>query len=291
MGTVGQNMDFKGNFVALVTPFRDGKIDFDAFGTLIEEQIAGGVAGLVPCGTTGESPTLTFDEHVEVITQAIAMAKGRVPVIAGTGSNSTEEAISLSQRAEAAAASALLVVAPYYNKPSPEGLFQHYTKIADNTELPIIVYNIPGRCGVEISSETILRLAEHPHIAAVKEATGKLQHVSELRKGSDLAILSGDDAMALPVISLGGSGVISVLSNLEPSRMSKLLAFALEGDFDNALVLHDELFPLMDAMLHLAVNPVVIKTAMAIRGKIREEFRLPICPMDASARSRLAALL
>lgn len=284
-------MDFNGDFVALVTPFRDGEVDFDALSTLIEAQIAGGVSGLVPCGTTGESPTLSHKEHEEVISQSIAMADGRVPVIAGTGSNSTKEAISLSQRAERAGAAALLVVAPYYNKPSAEGLRQHYLQIADNTGLPIIVYNIPGRCGVEISTECILRLAEHPRIAAVKEATGKLEHVSELRRKSDLAILSGDDAMTLPVISLGGTGVVSVLSNLEPARMSKLVACALAGDFEKALALHDELFPLMDAMLRLAVNPVPIKTAMAIRGTIREEFRLPICAMEASAKNELAALL
>ncbi len=284
-------MDFNGNFVALITPFRDGQIDYDTLASLIERQIAAGVSGLVPCGTTGESPTLTHDEHNRVITETVRIAGGRVPVIAGTGSNSTAEALATTRHAEEAGASAALIVAPYYNKPSQEGLYHHYWTLAESTGLPIIVYNIPARCGVEISTETLLRLAEHPRIVSVKEATGNLLHVSELTADSDLAILSGDDPLTLAMIAMGACGVVSVISNLLPEQMSKLVRHALDGEFAQARAIHDSIFPLMQAMMTLATNPLPIKTAVAIRGHCSDEFRLPLYPMDDSARQRLESIL
>lgn len=284
-------MELRGNYVALVTPFKNGSIDFEALSTLVEDQIQGGVSGLVPCGTTGESPTLSHEEHDRVIADVIKMADGRVPVIAGTGSNSTEECIKLTRHAESAGASAALVVAPYYNKPTQEGLYRHYLAVAEGTGIPLVVYNIPGRCGVEISCETILRLAEHPRIVAVKEATGKVTNVSALRRGSDLAILSGDDPLTLASIALGASGVVSVISNLLPDRMTRLVHAALEGEFSVALRVHEELFPTMEALMSLATNPIPIKTALAIKGRMKEEFRLPLCTMDPASRTQLEEIV
>ncbi len=284
-------MELRGNYVALVTPFKNGNVDFDALATLVEDQIQGGVAGLVPCGTTGESPTLSHDEHDRVIVEVVRMAEGRVPVIAGTGSNSTDECIKLTRHAEASGANAALVVAPYYNKPPQEGLFRHYRAVAEASGLPLIVYNIPGRCGVEISTETMQRIAEHPRIVAVKEATGKVTNVSELRAKTDLAILSGDDPLTLASIALGASGVVSVISNLLPDRMTRLVSAANEGEFATALRVHDELFPIMQALMSLATNPIPIKTALAIKGRMREEFRLPLCAMEPSSRAALEAIV
>lgn len=284
-------MDFRGNYVALVTPFKNGNVDFDALSTLVEDQIQGGVAGLVPCGTTGESPTLSHEEHDRVIAEVIKMADGRVPVIAGTGSNSTSECIKLTRNAALAGASAALVVSPYYNKPTQDGLYAHFHAVAEACEIPVIVYNIPGRCGVEVTTETILRLAAHPRIRAVKEATGNVTNISRLRRESELAILSGDDPLTLASIALGASGVISVISNLVPDRMTRLVQAALEGEFAVALREHDELFPLMQALMSLATNPIPIKTALAIKGRMREEFRLPLCAMTPGARAALEAVL
>lgn len=284
-------MDFNGNFVALITPFRDGKVDYDSLASLIERQIAAGVSGLVPCGTTGESPTLSYEEHHRVVAETIRIANERVPVIAGTGSNSTAEAISITRRAEEAGATAALIVAPYYNKPTQEGLYHHYWTLAENTGLPLIVYNIPGRCGVEIATETLLRLAKHPRIAAVKEATGNLLHVSELTNQTDLAILSGDDPLTIAMMAMGARGVISVISNLLPEQMSKLVGHALAGDFAAARAIHDKIFPLMQATMSLATNPIPIKTAVAIRGLCSDELRLPLYPMSDAARATLEALV
>ena len=281
-------MDFHGNHVALLTPFQNGKIDWDSLESLVQRQIEGGVSGLVPCGTTGESPTLTHEEHNQVISAVVKMASGRVPVIAGTGSNATAEAIQSSRHAKENGASALLIVAPYYNKPTQEGLYQHYLSLANSVDLPIMVYNIPGRSAVEISHETIVRLAEHENIASVKEATGNILHVSELKAATDLAILSGDDALTLPMVALGAVGVVSVASNLLPERMSTLVSKALEGDFAGAQAIHDELFPLLSCLLSLATNPIPIKTALALLGWMEEEFRLPLLPMGADEKKILA---
>ncbi len=283
-------MEFKGNYVALITPFRNGEVDYKALEALVEHQIQGGVSGLVPCGTTGESPTLTHEEHDKVIEEVLRFASGRVPVIAGTGSNSTSEAIRLTRHAEEAGASAALVVSPYYNKPSQEGLLAHFEAIANATSLPIILYQIPGRCSIEISLETITKLAEHPGIQAIKEATGNLGNVSEIRRRTDLQILSGDDNLTLPIISLGGSGVISVLSNLLPHQISSLVQAGLEGNMKEALILHESLFPLMRAMF-LETNPQPIKTALAVQGFCAEEFRLPLIPMSQKNRKELLRIL
>ena len=284
-------MDFQGNYVALVTPFKDGELDLEALASLVEDQIQGGVAGLVPCGTTGESPTLTHEEHNLVVTEVVRMAGGRVPVIAGTGSNSTAECVSMSKHAQEVGANGLLICSPYYNKPTQEGLYQHFLAAANATDLPIIVYNIPGRCAVEISSDTIVRLAEHPRIAAVKEATGQVLNISELKARTDLSLLSGDDPLTLSSIALGAHGVVSVISNLYPDRMTRLVGSALDGDFAGARKLHDELFPTMQALMGLATNPIPIKTALALKGRMREEFRLPLCPMPQAQRDELQKLL
>ena len=287
-------MDFHGNHVALLTPFKNGQIDWDSLESLVQRQIEGGVSGLVPCGTTGESPTLTHEEHNQVISAVVKIASGKVPVIAGTGSNATAEAIQSSRHAQENGASALLIVAPYYNKPTQEGLYQHYLSLANSVDLPIMVYNIPGRSAVEIHHDTIVRLAEHENIASVKEATGNILHVSQLKAATDLAILSGDDALTLPMIALGAVGVVSVASNLVPDRMSKLVSKALAGDFAGAREVHDELFPLLSCLLSLATNPIPIKTALALQGWMEEEFRLPLLPMGQQEKAilseRIAAL-
>jgi 4-hydroxy-tetrahydrodipicolinate synthase len=283
-------MDFRGTFPALITPFRDGEIDFSALEAHVERLIAAGVSGLVPCGTTGESPTLTHAEHDLVIERVVGWAKGRVPIIAGTGSNSTAEAISTTQHAAKAGAQAALVVSPYYNKPSQEGLYQHFKAIAECSDLPIMLYNIPGRCGVEISLETTLRLGELPQVQAVKEATGKVNNVTEIVRQSDLQVLSGDDNLTLPMMACGAVGVVSVISNLRPRTLASMVAAAQEGDFAQARELHERLFPLMKAMF-LETNPQPIKTAVALEGHCREEFRLPLCTMDPANRATLARLV
>jgi 4-hydroxy-tetrahydrodipicolinate synthase len=283
-------MKFAGNMVALVTPFRNGSVDLPALERLVEEQVRGGVSALVPCGTTGESPTLSHEEHGLVIAEVVRMAAGRTPVVAGTGSNSTEEAVQMTRHAETAGAAASLQVVPYYNRPSQEGLYRHFTQIADATGLPIVLYNIPGRCGVEISLDTMARLAEHPRIVAVKEATGRVETTTGIRTRTGLAVLAGDDALALPILALGGTGVVSVLSNVLPERMTQLVGAILAGDVGTARTAHDELFPLMRA-LFLDTNPVPVKTALASLGRIHEEFRLPLVPMAARPRAELLAAL
>ena len=283
-------MDFRGTFPALVTPFVDGKVDFASLEAHVERLIEAGVSGLVPCGTTGESPTLTHAEHDLVIEEVVRFAAGRVPVIAGTGSNSTSEAIGTTQHAEKAGAQAALVVSPYYNKPSQAGLYGHFKAIAECSGLPIMLYNIPGRCGVEISVDTTLRLGELPNVEAVKEATGKINNVTEIVRQSDLQVLSGDDNMTLPMIACGAVGVVSVISNLRPRSLKEIVAAALEGDFVRARKEHERMFPLMKGMF-IETNPLPVKTGMAIEGHCREEFRLPLCPMAADTREALMQLL
>ncbi len=285
-----RTMEFKGNYVAIITPFRNGEVDYGALEALVDRQIQGGVAGLVPCGTTGESPTLTHKEHDKVIEEVLRFANGRVPVIAGTGSNSTAEAIRLTLHAEEVGASAALVVSPYYNKPSQKGLRAHFEAIANATTIPLILYQIPGRCSVEISLDTIEQLAKHPRIQAIKEATGNLGNISEIRRRTDLQILSGDDNLTLPLLSLGGSGVVSVLSNLLPKEISALVQAGLERNWQKALNIHEALFPLMKAMF-LETNPQPIKTALAVQGLCAEEFRLPLLPMEPKNRKELLRIL
>lgn len=283
---------FTGCMAALVTPFRDGKVDFAALDGLVDHVLAGGVSGLVPCGTTGESPTLDDDERNAVIKAVARRVRGRVPVIAGAGTNSTARSVDHSRAALAAGADGVMLVAPYYNRPSQVGLYEHFSAVARQVSAPIILYNIPGRTGVEISVETIARLrADHRHIVAVKHATGSLDGASELAAACDITILSGDDSLTLPLVSVGAVGVISVLANLLPAEMSAFTAAAVSGDLRGAQQWHRRLFPLARGLLRLDTNPIPIKTALALRGMMAEEFRLPLCPMGTETRQRLTTLL
>jgi 4-hydroxy-tetrahydrodipicolinate synthase len=286
-------MSFAGAHTALVTPFRNGKFDIPAFQALIEEQIAGGISGIVPVGTTGESPTLDHDEHNEVIEVAIRTAAGRCKLIAGTGSNSTGEAIALTQAAEKAGADAALLVAPYYNKPSPEGLYRHFGAIAQAVEIPIVLYSIPGRCGVEISVETTARLArDFKNIVAIKEAGGSVERVNQLRATlpDSFEILSGDDSLTLPFLSVGAVGVISVASNVVPAEVSSLVRHFLAGEPSKALAIHRRFYPLFRD-LFIEPNPVPTKFALARLGKMTGEVRLPLCEMSEANSQKLTATL
>ena len=285
---------FAGTFTALVTPFRDHQIDVAAFRLLIDRQFDHGITGIVPVGTTGESPTLDHDEHKQVIQLAIEQARGRGPVIAGTGSNSTREAIELTRAAEKAGADASLQVCPYYNKPCQEGLYQHYRVIAENTALPIVLYSIPGRSGVEIGIETVARLAaDCPNIAAIKEAGGAVERVTQLRAvvPDRFQILSGDDALTLPFMAAGACGVVSVAGNLVPEVMSGLVEAALAGDWAKALELHDRWAPLLSGLLKLSSNPVPIKAALALQGHMEPDVRLPLAGLDEGKVKQLRTIL
>ena len=285
-----ETLKIKGSMVALVTPFADGEIDWEAMGRQIEFQIEEGTEGLVPCGTTGESPTLSHDEQDRVIEFTVERAAGRVPVIAGTGSNSTAEAFRLTQHARDAGADACLVVSPYYNKPTQRGMFEHVARLAD-AELPIVLYNIPGRTGIELTPETIVRMYDQiDMVVAVKEATGKIDMASAIATACDITILSGDDSMTLPIISVGGSGVISVLANILPAQVRALCDAALGGDTAAARAKHHRLFPLFKGMF-VETNPIPIKAAMAMAGMIRNELRLPMSPLSEPYRQPLANLL
>ncbi len=280
---------FVGTYTALVTPFLNDQIDEAAFERLIESQIEGGISGIVPVGTTGESPTLDHAEHARVVELAVKFARKRCPVIAGTGSNSTAEAISLTRDAERAGADGILVVAPYYNKPSQEGIFQHYRQVAKASALPVILYSIPGRCGVEIGVETVARLAaECPTIVAIKEAGGAVERVSQLRLAlpEKFSILSGDDSLTLPFMSVGANGVVSVASNLIPKQVGALVQAASSGNYAEALRLHLQLYTLFKD-LFIEPNPAPIKTALAMAGMMRPDLRLPLCGMAEGTRQKL----
>jgi len=285
----------QGLYTALVTPFKNDQVDEDAFRKLIDFQLDSGVDGIVPVGTTGESPTLDYHEHHRVIELAVEQSKGRGIVMAGTGSNSTREAIELTQAAEKAGASHALVVAPYYNKPPQEGLYQHFRAIAESTSLQIVLYSIPGRCGIEIGAETVLRLAQDcPNIIAIKEAGGQTERVHLMRSmlPADFAILSGDDSLTLPFMAAGGNGVISVASNLIPAEMAQLVREMLAGDLAAARATHYRYYPLFSAFLKIATNPIPIKEAMQLAGKIPSaELRLPLIPLDGAARETLRQAL
>lgn len=277
-----------GTITALVTPFRNGQVAYDDLKKLVAHQVKGGVNGLVPVGTTGESPTLGYEEHMEVIRYVIAEARGRVPVIAGTGSNSTREAIELTKLSHEAGADAMLVVAPYYNKPSQEGLFRHYCEVAEATDKPIILYSIPGRCGIEISVNVVQRLrARYKHVAWIKEAGGTVDRVDQLKQalGSDLTVLSGDDSLTLPFMAVGAEGVISVASNLYVREIAKMVNLSLANDFAKAAKIHRQLYPMFKAIF-IEPNPVPIKVALARAGIIGStEVRSPLCEMtDANAK-------
>ncbi len=283
-----------GTITALVTPFRQGQVAYDDLKKLITHQIKGGINGLVPVGTTGESPTLSYDEHMDVIRFVIAETRGRVPVIAGTGSNSTHEAIELTRLSHESGADAMLVVAPYYNKPSQEGLFHHYSAIADATDKPIILYSIPGRCGVEISVGVVERLrAKFKHVAWIKEAGGSVDRVDQFKQalGDSLVVLSGDDSLTLPFMAVGAEGVISVASNLYVREISQMVKLALANDFTRAARVHRKLYPAFKT-LFIEPNPVPIKRALVRAGIIGSaEVRLPLCDMNAANAKALEQVL
>ena len=285
---------FKGAITAIVTPFKkDGDIDEESLRNLVDFQIKNKIDGIVPCGTTGESPTLDYEEHHRVIEIVIESANGKVPMIAGTGSNSTKEAIEITTKAADAGADASLQVCPYYNKPTQEGLFRHFSQIAKTVDIPIIIYNIQGRTGVNLETSTLARLAkEHSNIVGVKEASGNVAQmmdvINELPK--NFTVLSGDDNLTLPLIALGGRGVISVASNLIPREMHQLTEYALNGDFENARKLHYRLLPLFRGIF-LETNPIPIKAALAMKGMIKEEYRLPMCEMKSENREKLRSVL
>ena len=288
-------MSFAGTYTALVTPFKDGAFDREAFESLVEAQISGGVEGIVPVGTTGESPTLSHEEHSQVIQTAIECARGRCRVIAGTGSNSTAEAISLTREAERLGADAALLVAPYYNKPSQEGVYRHYRAIAGAVGIPIILYSIPGRCGIEIAVETVARLATDcaNNIIAIKEAGGSVERVSQLQQAdlpAGFEILSGDDSLTLPFLSAGGVGVISVASNLLPGQISALVRAWREGRVDEAIEAHRRHYRLFKD-LFIEPNPVPIKYALSLKNAMSAEVRLPLCEMSAANKEKLCATL
>jgi len=271
---------FEGAIVAIVTPFKNGQVDEEALRNLIEEQIAAGTDGIVPCGTTGESTTLSHEEHDRVIEITIDAAKKRVPVIAGTGSNSTAEALRLTRHAWEAGADGALLVCPYYNRPTQEGLYRHYRTIAGEVPIPLIIYNIPGRTGVNLLPETLARLAKIKNIVGVKEATGSLKQMSDSIRlcGPDFDVLAGDDIFTLALMAIGGKGVISVISNVVPQDMAAMVDAFAAGDLEKARSLHYRMSPLIDA-LFIETNPIPVKAALAMMGKIQYDLRLPLCRM------------
>jgi len=282
-----------GVYTALITPFQeDGSIDEEALRKLVDSQIEAGIQGIVPMGTTGESPTVTHEENIQVIRIVAEQAAGRTEIIAGTGSNSTAEAVRMTQLARDVGATATLQVTPYYNKPTQEGLYRHFTTIAEATELPMVVYNIPGRTARNVENATMLRLASHPRIVAVKEASGDMAQVMELvslrPKGFD--ILSGDDNLTLPLVALGGEGVVSVASNIAPRMMVQLVTAAREGRMNEAREMHYKLLPLFKGVF-LQTNPIPIKYALAAKGIVTESYRLPLCPLDADDKRTMDAIL
>lgn len=282
---------YAGLSVAITTPFKDGDVDYDRLREQIEFQIDAGTTCIVPAGTTGESPTLSHDEHDRLITEVVQCVAGRVKVMAGTGSNSTAEALRLTKRAADEGIDATLQVAPYYNKPTQEGLYQHFKAIAEHVDIPVCVYNIPGRTAKEIAVETIQRLADVPGIAMVKEATGKLDQCSAILSSTDLTVLSGDDSLTLPMMSVGAEGVISVVGNVAPRPMVELVNAALAGDFKTARQHHHRMFQLCSSMLGLATNPIPIKAAMQMLGRDSGELRLPMTPLEDSLADQLRETL
>ena len=284
---------FAGTYTALVTPFKNGAVDEAAFERLVEAQIAAGISGVVPVGTTGESPTLSHEEHMRVIELAVRAARGRCKVIGGTGSNATSEAIMMTQEAERLGCDAALLVAPYYNKPSHEGLFRHFAKIAESTRLPLILYSIPGRCGIEIAVETVARLAKScGNVVAIKEAGGTVERVSALREAlsAEFEILSGDDSLTLPFLAAGAAGVISVATNLAPQPVCEMVNAALSGNYEAARRLHHRFYSLFKD-LFIEPNPVPVKYALSLRGVVSDEVRLPLCEMSDANKRKLEATL
>src|SRR6516164_5368327 len=282
---------FAGVTVALVTPFRNGEIDFDGLNRLVDWHIDQETDCLSPVGTTGESPTLDHEEHERVIAAVVERAHGRIKVVPGTGSNSTREAIRLTRFAHRAGANGALMVGPYYNKPMQEGYYRHFAAVAEAVDLPIVLYNIPGRTGSNMLPETIARLAKVPQIVAVKEATGSMDQASSIAALCDLTLLSGDDSLTLPLLSIGGRGVVSVVGNIVPRDMKALVGAFDAGRLREAQEWHRKLFPLCRDLLSVATNPIPLKTAMKLLGRDTGELRLPLCPLDAAGEARIAATL
>ena len=283
---------FSGALTAIVTPFRDGRVDENALKGLIRFGIDNGISGFVPCGSTGESPTLSHEEHNRVVEITVKEVAGQVKVIAGTGSNSTEEAISLTRHAKTVGADGALLVSPYYNKPTQEGLYQHFKTIAEAVDIPIVLYNIQGRTGVNIENSTVQKLSLVPNIVGVKEASGSILQMSEVIRlcGPNFDVLSGDDQMTFPLMALGGKGVISVVTNIVPDKMSAMVAAMLNGDIEKARSMHFEVYELCQAMF-FETNPIPIKAALALMGKIAPEYRLPLCPLSDDNMAKLKAVL
>ncbi len=282
-----RNMELKGVYTAIATPFNsNGSVDYGKFKNLIEMQIAGGVSGILPVGTSGESPTLNMQEHSEVISTAVNVAAGRCRIMAGSGANCTAEAIELTKRAKDDGADCSLQVTPYYNKPTQEGLYRHFSTIAEACELPIVLYNVPGRTGTPIAVETIARLASNPHVLGVKEAGGSVDRVSEILDACEIDVMCGDDSLTLPMMSVGAKGVISVASNVIPAEMQALCDACERGDYAAALAIHKKYYKLF-RHLFLESNPIPVKAALAMMGLIEEEYRLPLCPMSAKNREIL----
>lgn len=283
---------FSGALTAIVTPFRDGRVDENALKGLIRFGIDNGISGFVPCGSTGESPTLSHEEHNRVVENTVKEVAGQVKVIAGTGSNSTEEAISLTRHAKAVGADGALLVSPYYNKPTQEGLYQHFKAVAEAVDIPIVLYNIQGRTGVNIENSTVQKLSLVPNIVGVKEASGSILQMSEVIRlcGPNFDVLSGDDQMTFPLMALGGKGVISVVTNIVPDKMSAMVAAMLNGDIEKARSMHFEVYELCQAMF-IETNPIPIKAALALMGKIAPEYRLPLCPLSDDNMAKLKAVL
>ncbi|MCX5635827.1 MAG: 4-hydroxy-tetrahydrodipicolinate synthase [Planctomycetota bacterium] len=282
---------FTGAMTALITPFRDGEVDFETLDDILSFQLDNGIDAIVPVGTTGESPTLSHEEHKQVIERVVKTVAGQVPVIAGAGSNSTAEAIELTAFSKKVGADATLQVCPYYNKPTQEGFYQHFKAIAEEVDLPIVLYNIPGRFGAGMTPETIARLAAVENIVGIKEATGSLDQASEIALRCDLTIISGDDSLTLPICSIGGKGVISVVANIVPADVKAMTDLILEGDFVSARKWHSKLFTLSKNMLGLATNPIPIKAAMAMLNMASEELRLPMTPLEEGKKTTLRQTL
>ncbi len=281
---------FAGSIVALVTPFKDGEVDLKKLEELIEFHVREGTSAISPCGTTGESPTLSHEEHEKVISEVVRMVRGRVPVIAGTGSNNTREALRLTRYARKAGADGALVITPYYNKPTQEGLYRHFKTLAEEADIPIVLYNVPSRTGVSTSPETVARLAELKNIVAIKEASGSLDQISAILRLCDITVLSGEDSLILPILSIGGKGVISVVANIVPGDTRAVIDSFFKGDLETARKAHDRLYPLTKAMF-IETNPIPVKTAMRVLGRLNGEMRLPLCDMAGAHEQQLTEAL
>ena len=281
---------FKGSIVALVTPFKDGQVDYKKIKELVEFHIKNSTSGIVPCGTTGESATLSFDEHERVVGEVVSTVAGRIQVLAGAGSNNTSEALRLTKHAKKAGANGALLITPYYNKPTPEGLYRHYKSIAEEVDIPIVIYNVPSRTGISILPETVARLAEIKNIVGIKEASGNIDQTTQILQMCNITVLSGDDSLTLPIMSVGGKGVISVVANVVPADTAALTRFCLEGNFDAARKFHYKLFPLCKGMF-IETNPIPVKTAMKLLGRLNGEMRLPLCEMTKENENKLKGIL